>query len=144
LSKRYAEYFIVDILIALDKIKRYHSEFNDAQSFYYDEKSFDATMRELQIIGEAAKHLIRMRSLPESYRIIVDFRNLIVHEYFGIDADEIWDILHNELPPFEKEIIHLAQNGDTSRLLEIIQETRKLYRGASARFLDELYDRFDK
>jgi uncharacterized protein with HEPN domain len=48
LSKRDAEYFIVDILIASDKIKRYHRELNDAQSFYYDEKSFDATMCELQ------------------------------------------------------------------------------------------------
>jgi len=58
-------------------------------------------MRELQIIGEATKHLLQAQLIDDTYRIVVDFRNVIVHEYFGIDADEIWDILQNELPTFE-------------------------------------------
>ncbi len=89
MPKRVIELFAIDILVAMDKIARYHSEHSDAQSFYHDEKSFDATMRELQIIGEATKHLITSRKLANEYRVIVDFRNLIVHEYFGIDSDEI-------------------------------------------------------
>ena len=56
MSKRVIELFVIDLLVAMDKISRYHAEFDDAQSFYYDEKSFDATIRELQIVGEATKN----------------------------------------------------------------------------------------
>ena len=55
MSKRHPELFAVDILVAIGKIERYSEDFADAQEFSHDEKSFDATMRELQIIGEASK-----------------------------------------------------------------------------------------
>jgi uncharacterized protein with HEPN domain len=42
MSKRVAEFFIVDILIAIEKVKRYTAEFNNPQDFMHDEKSFDA------------------------------------------------------------------------------------------------------
>ncbi len=90
MSKRVLEFYIIDILIAIDKIKRYSKDFSNADEFYYDEKSFDATMRELQIIGEATKYLINSNMLDSSFRVVVEFRNIIVHEYFGIDKDEIW------------------------------------------------------
>ncbi len=141
MSKRVIELFAIDVLVAIDKIARYHSEHTDAQSFFYDEKSFDATMRELQIIGEATKHLIASEKLTKEYRIIVDFRNLIVHEYFGIDADEIWDILHHELPPFNKVILDLLKKFDKKLLLEIISDTKEDYWGETALFLDGLYER---
>jgi len=47
MSKRVIELFVIDLLVAMDKIFRYHKDFNDAQSFYHDEKSFDATIRKL-------------------------------------------------------------------------------------------------
>jgi len=143
MPKRVIELFAIDILIALDKISRYHKEHTNAQSFYYDEKSFDATMRELQVVGEATKHLIHYEKLNSKYRIIVDFRNLIVHEYFGIDADEIWDILHTELPRFEKVIYSILQTFDTLLLLEIITASKEDYRGETVLFLERLYDKVE-
>jgi len=138
MSKRVVEFFIVDILIAINKIKRYSNGFRDAQSFYYDEKSFDATMRELQIIGEATKKLINSNLLSDDFRVVVDFRNLIVHEYFGIDADEIWDILKNELPSFEKEILSLFKRADRKILTKIIDANKKELRDKSLQYLKDL------
>ena len=139
MSKRVVELFIVDLLVAMEKIERYHSDAKSAESFYHDEKSFDATMRELQIIGEATKHLISTRHLSEEHRIIVDFRNLIVHEYFGIDADEIWDILHHELPVFKQTIYEIIEKADKAKLLKIIDDTKSDSRGNTYRFLEELF-----
>jgi len=140
MSKRVIELFVIDLLVAMDKIFRYHKDFNDAQSFYHDEKSFDATIRELQIIGEATKHLIASDKLGKEHRVIVDFRNLIVHEYFGIDADEIWNILHQELPSFKDTIYDLLNDFDKVKLSKIILDTKEDYRGETANFLQNLYD----
>jgi uncharacterized protein with HEPN domain len=138
LSKRYKEFFVIDILVAIEKIKRYHAPFTDADTFYHDDKSFDATMRELQIIGEATKHLLQEKFLNEDYRIIVDFRNVIVHEYFGIDPDEIWDIIQHELPSFEKSIYVLLALCDQTILLDILQQSEELYHGQTLRFVQQL------
>ncbi len=140
LSKRVIELFVIDLLVAMDKISRYHAEFDDAQSFYHDEKSFDATIRELQIVGEATKHLIASDILAKEHRVIVDFRNLIVHEYFGIDADEIWNILHVELPTFKNTIYALLKEFDKDKLSKIILDTKEDYRGETAEFLQNLYE----
>jgi len=140
MSKRVTELFVIDILIAIDKISRYHADFDNAEAFYFDEKSFDATIRELQIIGEATKHLIASDILDTEHRKIVDFRNLIVHEYFGIDADEIWNILHHELPAFQRKVLEQLPKLNQSRLLDVIQSEQKDSRGATAHFLYKLYE----
>ncbi len=141
MSKRAIEFFIVDILIACDKIKRYSEDFSNGDELLHDEKSFDAVMRELQIIGEATKQLIKDNILSDEYRIIVDFRNLIVHEYFGIDSDEIWGIISNDLLEF-KSIVRslLLSSKDTNLLNEIINfaiEDFK-YSKDTVKFLDNL------
>lgn len=138
MSKRHIELFIVDILIAIDRIRRYHQDHNDAESFFYDEKSFDATMRELQIIGEATKHLLQAQLIDDTYRIVVDFRNVIVHEYFGIDADEIWDILQNELPTFENTIYSLIKRVDQETLGQILHNATSHYRGKTRLLIEKL------
>jgi uncharacterized protein with HEPN domain len=111
MSKRVVELFVVDLLVAMDKISRYKAGFNDAQSFYHDEKSFDATIRELQIVGEATKHLISSNILGKEYRVIVDFKETVY-------------IL---LKDFNKEI-----------LLKIIANTKEDSRGKTADFLQDL------
>jgi uncharacterized protein with HEPN domain len=138
MSKRYLELFAVDILIAIDRIERYRVGYQTAQDFYHDEKSFDATMRELQIIGEATRHLLAMEWVESDYRIVVDFRNVIVHEYFGINADEIWDILQHELPPFRDSIMQKLQQLDPETTREIIDDLLGSEREETVRFLVRL------
>lgn len=105
MSKRVGELFLFDILIAILKIEHYVEDFNDYQTLKYDFKTFDALIREFQIIGEATNQLIKLNVFSKDKREIVDFRNILIHEYFGIDEEEIWDIIQNFLPIYKDEIV---------------------------------------
>jgi uncharacterized protein with HEPN domain len=98
MSKRDISFYIVDIFIAMDKIKRYSKNYKNAQDLLFSELNWDATLRELEIVGEATKHLLSLEILPISYRRIVDFRNQISHAYFGIDENIIWEIINDKFP----------------------------------------------
>lgn len=68
---------ILDIMIAVDRIKRYTKQFSNSEELMLSELEWDATLRELQIIGDAVNTLLRFNVLDPSYRRIVDFRNQI-------------------------------------------------------------------
>lgn len=109
MSKRDISLYIVDIFIAIDKCKRYTSKFTSAEEFRWSELEWDATIRELEIIGEATNKLIKEKILEdEKYRKIVDFRNLIIHGYFGIDEDEVYSVVIEKLPEFFNELSSLV------------------------------------
>lgn len=66
-----------------------------------------ATVKQLEIIGEAANHITDhfKRIYNEiQWREIVGLRNLLVHEYFGIDTKIIWDILESDIPKLKNEV----------------------------------------
>ena len=125
MSKRKVEFFYIDLFIAIDKIKRYTQQFEDGESLLYDELSWDATLREFEIIGEAAKYLIKENFLDESFRSVVDFRNIVAHEYFGINAEEVFFIIKEKLPKFEKELYLLIDKFDKEILLSVILSAKK-------------------
>jgi uncharacterized protein with HEPN domain len=106
MPKRNAEVLSADILSALDKIERYIREMN-REMFLADEKTVDAVVRNLEIVGEA------VRQLPSSFKQdrphiswveMAGLRNRIVHDYAGIDAELIWEICKNNLPPLKKNL----------------------------------------
>ena len=69
--------------------------------------TFDAVMRNLEIIGEASKHVpeeIRLRHAEVPWRAIIAFRNIAIHEYFGVDEDIVWDIIENNIPKLLEKI----------------------------------------
>ena len=108
MSKRGIEFYILDILVAIDKIRRYTAKFNSACALLYDELHWDATIRELEIIGEATKNLLHESVLHDKkYRRIVDFRNQINHGYFGIDEEIVWDVVKNKTDEYESDLLQL-------------------------------------
>lgn len=67
----------------------------------------------LQIIGEAANAVsleFRQEHKTIPWKKIVAMRNLLVHQYFGIDLQEVWDTVQNDLPHLNKEIRDLLQD----------------------------------
>jgi len=108
MSNRDIGFYIVDIFIAIDKIYRYTNIFKNADDLLHDELHWDATIRELEIIGEATKNLLNENLLNLKYRRIVDFRNQISHGYFGIDENIVWDIINNKLNLYEKDLRELV------------------------------------
>lgn len=69
--------------------------------FTRDRKTYDAVVRNLEIIGEAAKHVpdTLRSSLPGvEWRKLAGLRDMLTHVYFGIDDDILWDIVQHKVP----------------------------------------------
>ena len=106
MSKRSFGLLVEDIWESIEKIERY-TEGMTRDNFQSDEKTTDAVVRNLEIIGEAAARLPEefTHRHPEIEWIkIIGLRNRIVHEYFGVDLQIIWQILKNDLPVFKKSL----------------------------------------
>lgn len=114
MCKRKLSLYIVDILIAINKINRYTSTFDNSEQFLHSELEWDATIRELQLIGDAINILINENFLDSTFRRIVDFRNQIVHAYFGIDSTIVWEVIKHKLPILEKQLLESCHQHDLS------------------------------
>jgi len=118
---RNIELFIFDIYIAMLKIRKVSSEFNNVQDLLHNFTSWDSVIREFEIIGEASKYLLRDKLLSKDYQVIVDFRNQITHEYFGIDPDIVWTITNTDLNKFENIILELINKIEPTLKEELIE-----------------------
>jgi uncharacterized protein with HEPN domain len=84
--------------------------------FVHDDLHFDAVLRNLEIIGEAAKHISRktQQKYPGvKWRKIADFRNVIAHEYFGVNDETVWDVVENEIPILLEVTKHMLAEFDS-------------------------------
>lgn len=95
------------ILEAIDRIKEYTSKFTSADEFNNDYRDFDATMMNFVIIGEMVEKLseeFKRKNNSIEWIKIKGFRNIVAHDYFGIDAEEVWQIIKNKIPALRKDI----------------------------------------
>lgn len=103
--------YIVDIFIAIDKIERYTNTFSDGSALLSSELHWDATIRELEVIGEATKYLLEDELIEKKYRRIVNFRNQIMHGYFGIDEAIVWDVIVHKLPEYKNDLKNMLHHS---------------------------------
>ncbi len=77
--------------------------------------AFDAIVRQLAVIGEAASHIpdeARTKYPHVGWRKIIDLRNIVVHKYFGIDDDILWDVIHNHVPQLQQAVTDIISGID--------------------------------
>lgn len=101
--------FLEDMRESGEKILRYTHSMTFEQ-FKTDEKTLDAVVRNLEIIGEAVKHLPQgiRKGYPEvEWRKIASLCDLAIHEYFGLDEDILWDIIQNKIPQLLGQITRI-------------------------------------
>jgi len=95
-----------DILEAANKVLRYTNGMS-LEAFRSDELVFDAVVRNLEIIGEAAKHLPRevQERMPDvEWSKAAAFRDVISHGYFGLNVHITWDVIRNKIPAISKSV----------------------------------------
>ena len=86
------------------------------EDYEADAKTKDAVERNFEIIGEAASRIpedFKRNNEKVEWRIIKDFRNFIIHEYFGINNSIVWDIIQYNLPGLLTEISILIAKKDS-------------------------------
>jgi uncharacterized protein with HEPN domain len=111
-SERDERLYLADILEAIDRINLYVAEGRDA--FLSDRKTQDAVVRNLEVIGEAAKNVTAATQAahPEvPWRQIASTRNRVIHGYFSVDLDIVWNVVAVDLPPLRAQIAALIRNA---------------------------------
>ena len=104
---------LLTILESIKKIQTYSGKFENPDSFYQDNLSFDATMMNFIVIGEMVEKLssqiIEETEKEIDWYKVKGFRNIIAHNYFGIDAEEVWQIIHGSLIDLRTKIERLTK-----------------------------------
>ena len=108
---RLADY-LGHIVQAIQRARRYVAAHGQV-SFAGDEKTQDAVLRNIEVMGEAARNVQRHHpdfaaTHPEvPWALMVGMRNRVSHGYFAVDWDLIWATLQHDLPPLEAQITAL-------------------------------------
>ncbi len=100
MPKRDYKLFITDIRDCANRILDYTGG-KSFEEFTKDQMLIDAVVRNLEIIGEATKNLpdeIRQKYPKIEWRKIVGLRDIVIHGYFGVDNEILWDIIQNKIP----------------------------------------------
>lgn len=105
---------LLDIIESFEKIGRY-TEGLDFEGFAANGMAADAVTRNVGIIGEAARHVpgtVQARYPDVPWRLMRGMRNVLIHDYPGVDLEVVWRTIHDDLPP------------TIARLREILEQER--------------------
>ena len=112
MSERSNLLYLQDIEESIEAIESY-VESLAFDEFRSDRKTYSATIREFEIIGEAVGKILeddRIRAYSHiPWREIKDFRNLLIHAYFGVDAEIVWNTIQQDLPELKAAVVEILQ-----------------------------------
>ncbi len=110
--KRNIQLFINDILEQINNIESFSKNFTK-DKFENNALRKNAIARSLEIIGEAVKNIpndFREKYTDVDWRKVAGLRDIIIHAYFDIDVDIVWDIIKKDLPIFKAEILKIKKD----------------------------------
>ena len=105
MSRDYKVY-LEDILEAIRKIREFTSGIS-LPALSKDAKTLDAVIRNLEVIGEAVKRLpeeVKGQQPSMEWRKIAGLRDILIHEYFGINVEVVWDVIQHKLSGLEQSV----------------------------------------
>jgi uncharacterized protein with HEPN domain len=104
-------FYVDDMMVCAEKVLAYCANL-DQQAFVATPLVYDATLRNLEIIGEAATRIpdeVRQAHPQVPWRMLVATRNRLIHGYLGIDNDTLWSIVRDEVPKLLTQLRELRQ-----------------------------------
>ncbi len=110
-SRRTDLHFIEDILVAIEKIERYVGDM-DFESFDANDMAKDAIIRNFEVIGEAARNIsdeMRARYPFAEWKEMTSFRNVLIHGYFTLSTETIWDTVKKNLEPLKAHLLEIKK-----------------------------------
>ena len=113
---RHDRLYLNDMIQACEKLAAC-IEGLDRVAFEADWIRYDALLRNLEILGEAAKSVseeVRQRSPAIPWRKIAAMRDIVIHHYFGLDRDTIWDAVKNQVPGLLEELRRIRGETEIS------------------------------
>ena len=112
MSQRTYRIFLDDILAAIEKIDRYTAALSE-EEFKEADIVVDAVLRNLEVIGEAGRNIpynLRQQYPHIPWQRIVGLRNVVIHAYFNVDLNIIWQIIKANLPAVKEDIAKMRDD----------------------------------
>lgn len=104
-------FFLTDMLQFCEQIRQYTVDL-DFDTFSAHGISYDATVRKIELLGEAARHIpedVREMAPGVEWDKIIGVRNILIHGYFGLNDEILWDIVQTKIEPLHEAIEELAR-----------------------------------
>jgi uncharacterized protein with HEPN domain len=102
---------LLHILEAIDEIQNYTSN-TDIKDFLKNSMMRFACVKQIEIIGEAANYITpdtKSMFNDLEWKQIIGMRHILVHEYFGVDFDLIWQVIINDLPELKEKVLKVIR-----------------------------------
>lgn len=106
--------YLLHIRDAINRILSYTAEGKEA--FFTDTRTQDAVIRNLEVIGEATKNLsvtVKESSPGVPWKTIAGMRDKMIHEYFGVNLQVVWEVVERHLPEFGRQIAAILGSFDS-------------------------------
>lgn len=100
-------FYLEDMITFAENVRAYTSGMGQAD-FVDNRLVYDATLRNLELVGEAATHVpkeVRNANRDVPWRLVIATRNRLIHAYLGIDDDTVWSIIRDDIP----ELLHALE-----------------------------------
>ena len=112
-AEREWRFYIDDMINFTQKIMAYTGGLDQA-GFVSSGLNYDATIRNLELIGESATHIpdaVRAANPQIPWRLIIATRNRLIHGYLGIDNDTLWSIIQSDIPALLPNLLALREKS---------------------------------
>jgi len=116
MNREFVDY-LRDILDAMQKVQKFIENI-DYEIFMQDDKTVFAVIRAFEIIGEATKHIpekIRQRNLAIPWRDMSGMRDVLIHDYFGVDVETVWLTVKEKFPQIMYLIEEMVKGLDNEK-----------------------------